>query len=101
MLFQFALPFFLLFFRDVKENPRRLAVVAALILALRFVDIVWWVEAAFPGGMSFYWLLDVAALGGLGGFWLWWFLWRLGKKPLLPWHDPGLLTYLPEAVRHD
>ena len=101
ILCQFALPFFSLLFRDVKENPRRIAAVAGFILLMRFVDIVWWVEAAFPGGLSFYWLLDVAALVGLGGIWMWWFLWRLGMKPLLPWHDPDLHTYLPEAVRHD
>ena len=100
LVFQFVLPFVLLLFRDVKENPRRLAGVATLILVMRFVDVLWWVEAAFPGGMSFYWLLDVAALVGLGGIWVWCFLWQLGKRPQLPLHDPYLPMYLPEAAHH-
>jgi hypothetical protein len=100
-LFQFAMPFVFLLFRDVKEEPQRLLVVAGVVLAMRFVDVFWWVEAAFAGGVSWYWTLDVAALVGMGGMWLWWFLWQLGKQPLLPRHDPYIAEYLPEAVRHE
>lgn len=96
ILFQFGLPFLLLLCRDVKENPRRLAAVAGLILILRFVDLFWWIEAAFADGISFYWLLDIAALVGLGGIWLWWFLGQLRKRPILPLHDPYQSEYLPE-----
>jgi hypothetical protein len=101
ILFQFGLPFLLLLSRDVKENPRGLAAVAVLVLGMRFLDVFWWVEAAFAGGMSFYWLLDVAALVGLGGIWVWWFLGQLKQRPLLPLHDPYLPEYLPEAIRHE
>src|SRR5262249_54611005 len=62
ILFQFGLPFLLLLSRDVKETPRSLAAVAVLVLGMRFLDVLWWVEAAFEGGMSFYRLLDVTAL---------------------------------------
>jgi hypothetical protein len=98
---QFALPFVLLLFRDVKENARGLAAVAVFVLAMRFLDLFWWIEGAFSGGMAFYWLLDVAVLVGLGGLWLAWFLWRLRKSPLLPLHDPYLATYLPEGAGHE
>ena len=101
ILFQFGLPFLLLLSRDVKENPRSLAAVAVLVLAMRFLDVFWWVEAAFAGGMSFYWLLDLAALVGLGGIWVWWFLWQLRQRPLLPLHDPYQPEYLPEAICHE
>jgi len=38
---QFGLPFLLLLSRDVKENPRRLATVALLVLGMRFLDVFW------------------------------------------------------------
>jgi hypothetical protein len=101
ILFQFGLPFLLLLSRDIKENPRSLAAVAVLVLAMRFLDVFWWVEAAFAGGMSFYWLLDLAAVVGLGGIWVWWFVWQLRQRPLLPLHDPYQPEYLPEVICHE
>jgi hypothetical protein len=99
VFFQFVAPFVFLLFRDVKEDPRRLAGIARLVLVMRFVDVCWWTEAAFQD-VSWYVLLDVAAAAGMGGLWLWWFLWQLGRRPLLPLHDPFLPEYLPEAVQH-
>jgi hypothetical protein len=96
VLLEFAIPFMLLLSRDVKENRRRLASVALLVLGMRFVDLYWWVEAAFDDGIWFYWLLDVAALVGLGGIWIWWFTGALQRRPLLPLSDPYLPEYLPE-----
>jgi hypothetical protein len=90
VVFQFGLPFVLLLSRDIKDHPRRLAAVALLILAMRYLDIFWWIEPAFPGSMSFYVLVDIAALIGLGGIWIWYFLNQLGKLPLLPLQDPAL-----------
>jgi hypothetical protein len=100
LIFQFGFPFLALLFRDVKDDGRRLAAVAVLVLVMRFVDIVWWVEAAFPDGMSVWLLLDVAALVGVGGVWLWCFLWTLGRRPLLPLHDPYLSESLAEVPHH-
>jgi len=97
--FQFAAPFVFLLFRDVKEDRHRLAMIAGLVLVMRFVDVCWWIEPAFEG-LSWYVLLDVVAVAGMGGLWLWWFLWQLGRRPLLPLHDPFLPEYLPEAVHH-
>jgi hypothetical protein len=101
VLFQFAVPFVFLLFRDVKENPRKLLAVAMLIMVMRYVDLYWWIEAGFKDEMSFYWLLDLAAVVGLGGLWVWWFLRELRKRPLLPLHDPYLAEYLPEALSHE
>lgn len=92
----FGLPFLLLLSRDVKENPRALAVVALLILLMRFLDVLWWVEPAFDEGLHFYWLIDVAALVGLGGVWLWWFLGEIQRRPLSLLGDAGL-----EGAVHD
>jgi hypothetical protein len=101
IVLQFGVPFVLLLSRHVKETPRLLAAVALLVLVMRFLDMIFWVEAAFAGAMSFFWLLDVAAVVGLGGIWAWWFLRQLRRNPLLPLHDPFLPVYLPEALHHE
>ena len=65
---------------------------------LRFIDVFWWIEPAYPhDGQYGFWLLDLAALVGLGGIWVWWFIWQLKRRPLLPLHDP----YLQEALHHE
>ena len=91
VVFQFSLPFLLLLSREIKQDPRRLAAVALLVLVMRYLDVFWWIEPAFSDGVSFYVLLDLAALVGLGGIWVWYFLNQLGKLPLLPLHEPGLV----------
>ncbi len=89
VLFHFTLPFLLLLSRDIKEDRKRLAVVAVGILVMRFVDIVWWIEPAYPhGGLFLFWLLDLAATATIGGIWMWVFVRQLVKMPLLPRQDP-------------
>jgi hypothetical protein len=96
-LLHFALPFFLLLMRDIKQNVQRLALVAGLVLAMRFLDMFWWIEPAAQHARSpFFWLLDLGAWLGVGGIWTWWFLAQLKRRPLLPLNDP----YLAEAL-HD
>lgn len=81
----FALPFLVLLFRDAKENGRVLLAVALGVLGMRFVDVLWWVEPAFPhDGAGPYWLLDVAAAVAVGGVWGWWFVGWLGRASLIP-----------------
>jgi hypothetical protein len=95
-LFHFLLPFLLLLSRDLKRNARRLVVVAVFMLVMRWVELVWQVEPAFhehnPGMLWLY----LAAPVAVGGLWLYYFLWELKKRPLLPINDP----YLPEAIAH-
>jgi hypothetical protein len=90
----FAIPFFLLLFRDLKRNPRTLAAIAAILLITRPIDMFWLVKPAFvTEGWLLHWL-DVAAAVGLGGIWLAAFSWRLAQRPLLAPNDPRL----PAAV---
>jgi hypothetical protein len=97
-LFHFSLPFLLLLSRDVKEDRRRLVLVAVGLLLMRFIDVFWWIEPAYPHeGQYVFWLLDIAAVVGLGGVWVWWFVRQLRCRPLLPFNDP----YYPEAVAHE
>ncbi len=96
MLFSFVVPFLMLLSGDVKTNPRLLARVAALVLAMRFVELVWLIQPAFsPAHFRIHWL-DLATLVCVGGFWLAVFVGQLRKWPVLPLRDPRLL----EAAHH-
>ncbi|MBX3026016.1 hypothetical protein KF840_14000 [bacterium] len=89
-LFHFFLPFFVLLSRKLKKNPRRLIIVALLMLFMRLVDLYWMIVPAFsPGKFVLHWM-DVAAVLGVGGVWLAAFLWQLQGRPVLPLRDPAL-----------
>ncbi len=93
----FLLPFVLLLSRDIKRDARRLAMVAGLLLAMRWFDLYWQAAPAFAHGEShglhFHWL-DLATLVALGGLWLAVYFGQLAKRPLLPKFEP----YLKEAL---
>jgi hypothetical protein len=88
--FHFFLPFFILLSRKLKQNPRRLIIVALLMLFMRLVDLFWMIAPAYsPGKFALHWM-DVAAVLGVGGVWLAAFLWQLQGRPILPLRDPAL-----------
>jgi hypothetical protein len=85
-LLHFAAPFLFLLSRDLKRDPRKLVLVALLILAMRMIDLLWMLVPAFK---DHHWVwLDVIALLGFGGLWLGVFAWQLSKRPLIPINDP-------------
>jgi len=89
ILFHFMLPFLILLSRDLKRNPKRLAIVAAGLIVLRFVDVFWLITPAFsPAAITFHWMDPLAAIG-LGGLWLYFFVGQLKGRPLLPVNDPA------------
>jgi hypothetical protein len=84
-LLHFAVPFVLLLLRGVKEDGPWLMAVAGWLLLVRFLDVFWWIEPAYPhDGQYLFWLLDVGAVVGVGGVWVWWFVSLLRRGPLLP-----------------
>ena len=85
-ILHFAAPFLFLLSRSIKRNPRRLVVIAALILVMRAVDLLWMLVPAFPNH-KWIWL-DAIAFLGFGGLWLTFFTWQLGKRSLVPINDP-------------
>jgi hypothetical protein len=110
VLFHFALPFVLLLSFELKRHGSRLLAVAALVLAMRAVDLFWQIIPAQPGpeGHGAFSLADwagiasvawtsVAAVVGIGGVWLAVLLGQLQRRQLLPTHDPGLA----EALHHE
>jgi hypothetical protein len=86
-LLHFAVPFFLLLQRTVKRNPATLAGVAGLLLFMQLVFSDYQVLPAFTGTTLAQHWMDFVMPFGLGGLWLAYFLWQLGRRPLLPGHD--------------
>ena len=85
-ILHFAAPFLFLLSRGLKRNPRRLVLVALLIIVMRMVDLLWMLAPAFHHRMWI--LMDVLAMLGFGGLWLALFTWQLGKRSLIPINDP-------------
>ncbi|HEX9273849.1 MAG TPA: hypothetical protein VGA01_16735 [Candidatus Binatia bacterium] len=97
ILFQFALPFILLLSRNTKRGSRTLAAVAAAILFMHWLDILWMVVPSFyPARFHFHWL-DIAAPVAIGGLWLAAFIGYLKARSLLPLHDPRFTELLEQA----
>lgn len=95
-LFHWLFPFLLLLSRERKRNVKRLAVVAALLLVMRWVDLFWHIAPNYSFGVFRLHWLDIAAPLAIGGLWLAFFVRELKKRNLVPVHDP----YLEEALAH-
>jgi len=98
IVFHFAVPFVLLLSRAVKREAGTIVKVAAWILAVRVVDLLWLIAPEFhAGGISVSWL-DVLLPLSLGSFWLGCFVWQLRGRPLLPVHDPEFAEALGSII---
>lgn len=97
VLLHFALPFLLLLSRSLKRNPYRLVMVAALILVMRLVDLLWMLAPSFTGEHLYISWMDVVAPLAIGGLWISTFLWQLAKRSLIPINDPQYESVLEQA----
>jgi hypothetical protein len=98
LAFHFALPFLLLLSREIKRNLRSLSLLAAALLFMRLIDMVWNVDPAFDAArFRLHWMDWMASLG-VGGIWTAAFLSQLKRRPLLPLHDPELPEILARAA---
>jgi hypothetical protein len=93
-ILHFAAPFLFLLSRSVKRNPRKLVVIAIVILVMRTVDLLWMLVPAFPDHKLIW--LDIISLLGFGGLWLAFFTWQLGKRSLIPINDPQFESTLEQ-----
>ncbi len=91
----FAIPFFLLLSRDLKRDPRKLAMVAAWQLALHYVDVYFTMMPASQPSPAPHWT-DLTALLGVGAAALAFGAWRLRRQAAVPVGDP----YLEDSLRY-
>jgi len=94
---QFVIPALLLLNRDLKRNAYLLSGVVAIILVMRYMDLIWIVlPSYYKSGFRIQWM-DVITPLGLGGIWIWAFLRELPRFPLLPVNAPEF----QEALVHE
>ncbi|MCP3145147.1 hypothetical protein [Pyxidicoccus xibeiensis] len=93
----FVLPFFILLSRNLKLQPRKLAVVAVYLLLIHAVDLYWLIWPALTGaeGPTFHWTLVTAFLG-VGGISVGFALLQARNRFTLPVKDP----YIAESLRY-
>jgi hypothetical protein len=97
LVFHFFFPFLILLSRSVKEKAKTLSRVAAFVLVMRWVDLVWLTRPTLhEGGLSIHWL-HVAIPLGLGGLWFALFARELGSRSLVAVNDPQW----EEVLAHD
>lgn len=97
VFFHFAFPFLLLLSASLKRDARKLAVLAGLILVMRFIDLFWMIAPEFNHGDFHVSPMDVVAPIAMGGLWFAVFAWQLRKRPLVPINDPQYDSVLAEA----
>lgn len=106
ILFHFFIPFFLLLNRGVKDRAKALRAVAALVVVMHLVDLIWTIvpSAPVPGGHGghgegsvnvLHWI-DLVTSAGLVLVWFGFFLTRLRAHDLVPMNEP----YVREALSH-
>jgi hypothetical protein len=83
VLLHFMAPFVALLSSHVKRDPRRLALVASLVLVMHVVDVYWLAMPALRKTLVVHWL-DVLALVALGSIWTAASIWRLRGAALQP-----------------
>ena len=96
VVLHFAFPFLFLLSRNLKRDPKKLVLVAGLILVMRAIDLLWVLKPAFPHFELKWIALDVVSLIGFGGLWLGVFAWQLGQRSLVPINDPQYESVLEQ-----
>lgn len=88
MIFHFALPFFLLLMRFNKRKAAILTKIAAFMMVMRLIDLMWYIAPAFheieEAGHHYPHWMDFAAPIAIGGLWIGFYAWQLGRRSLQP-----------------
>ena len=97
VILHFALPFLLLLSRSLKRDPSKLVIVAAMILVMRVIDLLWMLEPAFSGQKFHISWMHPVGLIAIGGLWLALFARELSRRSLIPINDPQYESVLEQA----
>jgi len=92
-LFQFFVPFFLLFSRKFKRNKSTLSGLLLWILAMRFLDFYWLVMPAFYAEQFVFIWPAFASLLGIGGIWVWVFCRLMRRAPIIAERSKELFAW--------
>jgi hypothetical protein len=95
IIFHFFLPFFMLLMRQIKDRPKTIAIVTAILIAMRYIEIYWLVAPAHHGIHFYFSWMSIAALVGIGGIWFWFLVQQLKGQTIIPIHE----TWVDEAIR--
>ena len=87
IIFHFALPFAILLSRSNKRALALMVGLAMFLIFMRSIDLFWHIMPAFYETVSIHWLDFVMPIG-LSSIWLFFFIWQLGRKPLVVRRDP-------------
>jgi hypothetical protein len=96
VIFHFAVPFAILLSRSFKRNIHKLVWLAAWMLLMRYVDLLWIIEPNFSQTLKIT-LADIVLPFAIGGLWLAYFFRNLSALPLLPLYDPSAEEVLEPA----
>jgi hypothetical protein len=96
VILHFALPFLFLLSRSLKRDASKLVMVAALILVMRLIDLLWMIVPEFTEHFRISWM-DVVAPMAIGGLWFSAFAWQLSKRALIPMNDPEYAIVVEQA----
>jgi hypothetical protein len=88
-VFHFIVPFMLLLSRPFKRRVESLALLAAWMLVMCYLDIFWFIEPSYHKSISVSWQ-DVVVPIAMGGIWMAFYFYNLKQRPLLPLHDPHI-----------
>jgi hypothetical protein len=87
VLFKFAIPFILLLSRAWKRSPLRLRSLAAVLLVMTWVELVWLVAPPTRSLEAFAWMQAAGVMLMVGAVWFAVFLFNLVSQPVLPAHS--------------
>jgi hypothetical protein len=99
VLFHFAVPFAMLLSRPFKRNIRKLVWVAAWMLLMCWLDLLWIIEPNFSQALNIT-IADIVVPVAIGGLWLAYFFRNLAALPLLPAYDPSAGEVLEVDPNH-
>lgn len=95
VIFHFFLPFFMLLMRPIKDRPQTIAIVAIVVIVMRYIALYWLVTPSWYGENFHYSWISLATLAGIGGVWMFAFIGQLKGQTIIPIHE----TWVEEAIR--